>query len=273
MRKVFKNIDNNRLFFIKGYVQVPNFLTKEEIEQIRNVYFEHYKDNFEGFHACMHSTDVAYRRKVHAEISKLFATNTNSLLAEYKPLVGNFTVKEPGLASFFDFHLDWSMLDEKKARSITVWVALEDTNAHNGNLWILENSTHMGHSWRCSPGLHLYAENNKQFLQFRGLKKELPMKAGDAFIYDHKLFHGSPPNLGKEPRLAINLAMIPAESQSLHYHVSDNAINAHQVDDDFYCRCLTHSPMEMNPYPIIESFPLSEKLIEQDEVNALIENY
>jgi ectoine hydroxylase-related dioxygenase (phytanoyl-CoA dioxygenase family) len=51
------------------------------------------------------------------------------------------------------------------------------------------------------------------------LKKALSMKAGDAIIYDHKLFHGSPANLKSTSRLAINLAMIPQETQSLHYHL------------------------------------------------------
>jgi len=273
MRAVLSNEKLNQVFFEKGYIQIEQFLAEDEVNHLRKVYENNYQDNFDGFHACMHSLDVEYRRTVHQEISKVFIQHSKSLLKDYKPIVGNFTVKESGENSFFDFHLDWNMLDESSARSITIWVALEDTNANNGNLWILEGSTHMGPTWRCSPGLHLFAENTNSFLNFKGKRKVLPMKKGDALIYDHKLFHGSPANLSDSPRLAINLAMIPAELTSIHYHLADNVINGHAVDDDFYCRCLTHHPMDMSEYPIVSSTPISSDPILQDQVNALITNY
>jgi len=271
MRKTFRNNIYQNHFEEDGYILIEGFLNNREIHNLVDWYRTNYTDSFEGFHASMHSLDFQYRRKVHQEITQIFFPKADKLLADYRAVVGNFTVKESGHKSFFDFHLDWSMLDENNARSVTIWVALEDTNAENGNLWILEGSTHLGNTWRCSPGLKLYAADDIGFSIKKYTKKVLPMKAGDAIIYDHKLFHGSPPNLSGKSRLAINLTLLPKEISSLHYHVVNEEILAYEVDDDFYCTCLTHQEMDLSNNTIRNTICDKYYQMNQNDVNKLIE--
>jgi hypothetical protein len=274
MRKSFRNNIHQNHFEEKGYILVDGFLNSEEVNRFRNWYQTNYQDSFGGFHASMHSLDFDYRRKVHQKITQVFFPKADKLLEDYRSVVGNFTVKETGPESFFDFHLDWSMLDEGKARSVTIWVPLDDTNTVNGNLWILEGSTHLGDTWRCSPGLQLYADSDIDFATKKYRKKVLPMKAGDAIIYDHKLFHGSPPNLSGKPRLAINLALLPKEVPSLHFFNDNGEIKVFEVDDYFYCTCLTHSEMDMSTQMLAKKSHINKSKILQGEVNQLIEiNY
>jgi hypothetical protein len=270
MRRTFRNIEHQQHFEEKGYIIVDGFLNEIEIIHLRNWYHKNYPDSFNGFHASMHSLDFDYRRGVNHEISKVFYSKADAFLDDYRAVVGNFTVKERGIDSFFDFHLDWSMLDETKARSVTIWVALEDTNSENGNLWILEGSTHLGNTWRCSQGLQLFSDTNINFSFSKYSKKILPMKAGSAIIYDHKLFHGSPPNLNEKPRLAINLALLPKEIPSLHYQFINQEILAYEVDDDFYCKCLTHSYMDLSKKSACFKIAKNFKGISQSDVNNLI---
>jgi hypothetical protein len=270
MRKTFRDKINQIHFEEKGYHIAENFLNTQEIDDLKSWYLNNYPDNFKGFHASMHSLDFEYRRRVHNKISEFFFSNADKLLMDYRPVVGNFTVKEHGSESFFDFHLDWSMLDETKAKSVTIWVALEDTNAENGNLWILEGSTHLGNTWRCSPGLQLYADTDIDFETQKFQKKVLPMRAGDAIIYDHKLFHGSPPNLSGKHRLAINLALLPKEVTSLHYFNDHGKIKAYEVNDDFYCTCLTHSEMDMSLSVKEDVILYSAFQISQEIINKLV---
>lgn len=271
MRNTFRDIKHQSQFEEKGYILVNGFLNKEEIDSLRNWYRANYPDKFGGFHASMHSLDFEYRRNVHQKISQVFYPKANKLLDDYRAVVGNFTVKESGLESFFDFHLDWSMLDETSARSVTIWVALEDTNAENGNLWVLEGSTHLGNTWRSSPGLKLFAAADVDFSIMKYTKKVLPMKSGDAIIYDHKLFHGSPPNLSGKARLAINLAMLPKEIPSLHFHLINDEIFSFEVDDDFYCTCLTHHNMDLSNRITYQKVFEKHFQIPQSEINKLIE--
>lgn len=270
MRNTFKDITLQKEFESKGYILIDSFLTPLEVNELRTWYDINYHDEFFGFHASMHSLDFDYRRKVHSKIATVFFQKADNLLSSYRPVVGNFTVKESGVESFFDFHLDWSMLNEKKARSITIWVALEDTNAKNGNLWILEGSTHLGNTWRCSSGLQLFADSRINFNEKKFEKKILPMKAGDAIIYDHKLIHGSPANMSGTKRMAINLAMLPKEISSLHYHVENDIIKIYEIDDDFYNTCLTHQKMDFSN-KFSKNMVFSDVVrIGQSEINKLI---
>jgi ectoine hydroxylase-related dioxygenase (phytanoyl-CoA dioxygenase family) len=41
------------------------------------------------------------------------------------------------------------------------------------------------------------------------------LKAGEVVIYDHRLFHGSLPNLSQETRPALNFTMKPKEATTL----------------------------------------------------------
>jgi len=261
MRRTFKGEENQHSFETLGYIMINSFISQEEVAFLRAQYFNLEHDLGQGFHATMHSRDIDYRRRVNELISEIFTPKARLYLDNYRQLVSNYTVKEPGGESFFDFHLDWNMVDETQSRSVTIWCPLEDTNSVNGNLWILESSNTLGNSYRCGPGLCMYFENPKELRNSRFLKKELRMKAGDAIIYDHKLFHGSPANRGDEPRVAINQAMIAEEFTSIHYLSEKKGdVIAAEVDDDFYCRCIigeqndvsrivTHHKLKSSPTP------------------------
>jgi ectoine hydroxylase-related dioxygenase (phytanoyl-CoA dioxygenase family) len=206
---------------------------------------------------------------VHQIISEVFTPKAEVILDQYRPLVSNFTVKEPGADSFFDFHLDWNMVDEAQYRSVTIWCPLTDTNAENGNLWILEASHTLGNSYRCGPGLELFFEEPDAVQRKKFIKKALPMKAGQAIIYDHKLFHGSPPNMSREVRIAINQAMCPKEAPAMHYAtVGGGDIMAFEVDDDFFCRVMIDRLDLDKPAKLIHR--PHEKGIPQESINALI---
>jgi hypothetical protein len=267
-RSVFKNPALQQQLEEFGYVTLP-FLSPEEVEHLKEMYIALQHAPRKGFHASMHSKDVAYRRKVNQMIAAVFTPKAQELLDDYRPLVANFTVKEPGPASFFDFHLDWNMVDESQSRSITIWCPLTDTNATNGNLWVLEKSHRLGDSYRCGPGLELYFKDMKGLSSEKFNKVHLPMKAGHAVIYDHKLFHGSPPNMSNEVRIAINQAMCPAEAPAMHYAVQPGTeIMAFEVDDDFFCRVIIDQLDLQNPVEIIKK--PQQKAVQQDTVNAMI---
>ena len=266
-RQTFRNADYQKQFETLGYVILP-FLNAEEVALLRQTYLNLENDLGKGFHATMHSKNVDYRRKVNKAISDIFTPKAHAILDDYRPLVANFTVKEPGASSFFDFHLDWNMVDEAKYRSITIWCPLTDTNAQNGNLWILERSHTLGSSYRCGPGLALYFDDASELKHAKFVKKALSMKAGEAIIYDHKLFHGSPPNMSTETRIAINQAMAPAEASAMHYAIQPGTdIMAFEVDDDFFCRVIIDRLDLSDPKGHI---PAKGSAIQQYDVNQMI---
>ena len=187
------------------------------------------------------------------------------------PLVSNYTVKETGQNSFFDFHLDWNMVDETQSRSVTIWCPLQDLHPKNGNLWIMERSNQLGNSYRAGPGLHLYFDDPNEMEGKKFLRKTVCVRAGDAIIYDHKLFHGSPPNVTDQPRIAINQAMAASEFSAVHY-ISDDTrkdnIEMYEVDDDFFCKCIIGERGEMGRK--LRDIKVDVNHIIQEQVNELI---
>jgi hypothetical protein len=272
MRNTFKNNKLQKNLEENGYLIIPSFLNEIDIISLSSFYEENKETNLSGFHATMHSKDSNYRQKTNAIISSKFESKIANLLDNYRPVIGNFTVKEVGENSFFDFHLDWNMLDESKARSITIWVPLVDTNKTNGNLWVLKNSHKLDATYRAGPGLNLFTVNEPEYSEKHLEKIILPMHAGDAIIYDHKLFHASPPNLSNQRRLAINLALLPREMKSFHYFYENEKVNIYEVPDSFYCECLTHQEMDMTKFKRVDTVSTKINLINQKNVNELIKD-
>jgi hypothetical protein len=267
MRPIFFDTEFQAAFERDGYVILP-FLNEEEIRDLRRQYESLDRDLNKGFHATMHSSLPDYRRKVSRLIAGVFKPKADRLLDRFVPLVANYTVKEPGPESFFDFHLDWNMVDERRFLSLTIWCPLEDTNPENGNLWVMKGSHKLGNTIRCGPGLYLYpCDTAPEEVKEKYEKVVLSMKAGTAVIYDHRLFHGSPPNMTGKARIAINQAMMPAECTSWHYHWKEGKILAYAVDPDFYDRYLIGT--EPADVPKVEEMEIKWGFMQQEKVNGM----
>jgi ectoine hydroxylase-related dioxygenase (phytanoyl-CoA dioxygenase family) len=139
-RIIFNNPDFDEQFKTDGYVIVPNFLNLTEVEELKQFYKENPSENQQGFHTTIHSKNYDYRKSVTEQINERFSRKSGELLNKYKPIFACFTVKETDANSGFDLHLDWSMVDERKFSSITIWTPLLDITDENGYLWILNGS-------------------------------------------------------------------------------------------------------------------------------------
>ena len=272
MRSIFHSPIHQQQFELDGFILVPGFLNADEIRALTANYYSlrGISDVGEGFHSTSHSKNLDYKHGVDRYIRDIYMPKVNQLIRDYQPMVANYTVKEPGEASFFDFHLDWTMVNERKHTSLTIWAPLVDVNAENGNLWVMRGSHKMGYTIRGGSGLFLFGSNEvKRPLELQYEKVAMAVKAGTAVIYDHRLFHGSPPNLSGERRLAINQTLRPAETASWHYHqLNESLLEVFEVDDDFYCRY----DMGTRPADVksLGTLRIEPRYLQQQEVNRLI---
>ena len=268
MRRALRDDELQKQFERDGYILVESFLSPREIEDLIQYYDSEESDLKEGFHATMHSHMVDLRRRVNEKISSVFKKHAEKYLLDYRPLLANYTVKEPDEGSFFDFHLDWTMTNERRYISITIWCPLEDVNPVNGNLWVLKGSHQFDYTARGEPGMYTYTEHQwPERIDQKYEKVALALKAGTAVIYDHRLFHGSPANRSGKRRLAINQALIPDETMSWHYYRhEDNRIEIFEVDDDFYNRHIVGTFPEGKSLGWIDINP---NFLTQDQINTL----
>ena len=188
---VFADKKLNDEFNKYGYV-VVKLLAGEEVGQLINFYLSNPNPVKSAFHTTHFATDKDYKQKVHQAISAALAPPVKHLLPNYAAAFANFMVKEPGGNNPMPLHADWTYVDESQAVSIAIWMPLVDTTPENGQLGVIPFSQNLSHHIRGPRILQWEFPFNEKLINTMG--KLLPVKAGEAVIYNHRLLHFSPPN-------------------------------------------------------------------------------
>ncbi|MFL9935087.1 phytanoyl-CoA dioxygenase family protein [Paraburkholderia sp. RL18-103-BIB-C] len=236
MRRVFKSIEHNDTFLNDGVV-LAQLLTEDEARELQNFYWEDAPSSGLGFHATMFSRDAEYRARVDSKIKEYLGPRLALFLDNYRCVVGNYVVKEhsrPGTE--VSVHQDWTFVDERMMRSVNVWCSLVDTDSSNGGQSIFKGSHRIVDVLRGpyfpSPFVTHAATIVEKYLM------EVPLRAGQAIIYDHALVHATPPNRSQQTRVAANMVLIPREAQLLHCYLDQGDPRARPelfaIDDEFF---------------------------------------
>jgi ectoine hydroxylase-related dioxygenase (phytanoyl-CoA dioxygenase family) len=249
---VFRNPELQQQFDADGYIFLKHFLSKNEVEQLKQAYFDllpesggamsgdetDFKSESEiTYDFTFIDRNSAYKQKVFDVIHAAFAQHYEPILADYTPIIANFIRKgEDG--GEVPLHQNWAFADEIKYSTVSIWVPLVDSSRINGTLEI-------------TPGSH------KRFGQFRGpmvpwecekIKEEIirdymvPMdaEAGDCVILDDSVVHYSNINRTSGLRLTIQLILVPKATNSIHYHLdrteAPDEVRILEVDRDFYMK-------------------------------------
>lgn len=231
-RRIFKNADLDAQLKDKGYVIIP-FLDDDQLNTLRTTFYDSKPSIDKGFHSTSTNNNLEYRENVNDLIQSVYNPLAQQLLEDYEPVYASFVVKEPGLEGNFPLHMDWSMVDEREYISLAFWSPLVDINTQNGALIVLDESHKIGLSYRGGPFLFQALDEKRESLS-KFQQQTLFLKAGEVVIYDHRIFHGSLPNLTNETRPALNFTMKPKEAQLLHYHHNSDEIQVYNITPDFF---------------------------------------
>jgi hypothetical protein len=168
--------------------------------------------------ATLFSRDASYRRAMSAVVTELVAPKLATLIPEAALIYAGFASKaanEP--ASVVPFHQDPSFVDEQRWGAGNIWISLVDLDADNGPLFVV-------------PGSHRFNRGRRGFNQafgydeyetdLRALASPLYLRAGQAVLFAHTLFHFSPPNRSTFPRLAGG-GLVADREAPLFYHFVD----------------------------------------------------
>ncbi len=235
MNRVFMDTSLQRTFENKGYVVIPSLLTGENILNLKGLSVQ-FEKQFEGtFHTTHFSTNIDYKQQVHDTISNQAFPKLSPFLNDFIPLFGNFMIKNADGKTSMDLHADWTYVDETKHTSAAVWVPLIDVNEENGCFGLIERSHQITNDIRGPRIRQSTQQNDLAWSKKHG--KLIPLKAGDAIIYNHRLLHFSPPNKSKIPRPAFNLTVVPKHVPLVHYcmpECTDEILMYEVQDSQFY---------------------------------------
>lgn len=248
---IFLDTKLNANFNKFGYVKI-NLLDSFDVNSLLRFYFENPNNFNQGFHSTHFSKNRDYKRMVQEKILSTFVAPTKNYLTNYELNFGNFMVKESGERSMMPLHADWTYVDENKSVSLGIWCPLTDTNEKNGMLGVVPFSHNFEHNFRGPKIPSPFHDFNQYIIDNYG--ELIPVKAGEAIIYNHKTLHFSPENNSKETRVAINIVATPKEAPILHYANINDEIRKYKVkNNDFFVEYDHFETPDYNDFEIINT--------------------
>jgi ectoine hydroxylase-related dioxygenase (phytanoyl-CoA dioxygenase family) len=218
-------------FALDGYVTVP-LLSSEEVAALRAFFRETHPTVPEGFHSSSFSTERSEKERVNARVEEVFGPKVGALFQPIRKLGSCFLSKSSGPQGEMPIHQDWTVVDESRFCSVTIWCALQDTDERNGAMQVIAGSHRFSDALRSptlpDPFRDIHAE-------MRADLRTVPLKAGEAIIFNQALLHASPPNTGTEPRIAVTYGLIAKEAELLFYHRNgEGRVEQYAVPDHFF---------------------------------------
>jgi hypothetical protein len=236
-RATFLDVAHQAALERDGYVHLP-FLDPDEVERLRDVYAELGPAPDDARTSCIssfHTADRDYQAAVHDRISAVLAPRLAATFDRQSTLLAQFLIKWPGDGGEIPLHQDTSLVDEAAHRSCEVWIALEDTDDDNGQLWMVPGS----HGWLPTiRGIQSWFHPPFDEVETRIRERHavsVPMAAGDAVVFDHAVLHFSLPNTTTNERLAVITDLVPDDAPLVHYFGHpDGTVEVYEVPATFW---------------------------------------
>ena len=238
MRTMFRDESNERQFREDGYV-IFDLLDAGAISDLFSFYAAAFPQRRQvvpyarelPYYISIFDRDPAHKREVDERISRYVTRDIDKLLENYEVFYSNFMIKFPGDGQI-EAHQDFNFVDESQHTAFNLWCPLVDTDSHNGGLYVIAGSHNVFRTQR-GPNLP------KALTQYNDMLKRyarcIPLKKGQAAIFDHKLVHYSPPNRSAEVRVAIQSVLKPREAAAVHYVFDPptQRVRAYRIDKEF----------------------------------------
>lgn len=237
MKRVFNSDLLQQQYDEAGYVAV-DLLSSEQVNRLRDVYDNHIIANDRAFFISNWVNDVQNRVAISNLSQKILRPYLDNLLQDFKTVTSVFAEKKAGTQEQFVLHQDISITDESKYASVNVWIPLQDVDETSGAIHLVPRSHLLPTPVRSNLDVS-GIENIREHI-VKNYARVVPLRAGQAMIWNHRLIHGSAPNLSSRNRIASVSLMIPRQAPVLFYYgtklSSDNTIDAEvlQFDDDYY---------------------------------------
>jgi hypothetical protein len=220
-----------------GVVKI-SFLDNIALESIQSLYRTahptgHPTSFFDGIHMTIWDENDQYKTSIRKQLEEILKPFFDAHFMNYRALSQQFIVKLPGKETTFPVHQDWSIVNERDYFSLNIWIPLQDVDSTNGAMWIVKGSHRLQQPIRGAgslfPNYFPLLEEMKPYMT------SFPMKAGEALIFYHSTIHGSPQNLSDQPRLTVQVSVLPQEAPMEIYFqpIGSTAIEVHHPDDNF----------------------------------------
>lgn len=225
-----KNKDLDKQLAEFGYVVVP-FLAADQVDELKKFFYDNHPNEIPGFYATAHHPDIAFRKKMNNKIKAAFEETIAAYFEGCEALGGSYVVKTKSQEEKLHPHQDWNIVDESRYRSFNIWTPLIDLSEENGAIRVLPKSHLWGLNYR---GPNIPDSHEEKLESFWNDMITLNMRAGEALIYDHRLYHASYANKTDEYRLATVFGIKPKAAQMFYYYGNKGNIDVYESSVNFF---------------------------------------
>lgn len=239
MRNIFRNPQKQAEFDEQGYTVLP-FLDAKQIQRLSDFYATLNNDHIPpyGFHYSLDNMDGRFVQRVVEAVRENVAASVEEHFDRCKVIVASYVVKEPNPKSIVPAHQDWTFVDETEFDSVSVWAPLVDVHLDNGAMGVLRGSHRFFSHIRPSPAPQFRPPFGDHMFSIFPYLQLVPMKAGEAIVFNNKTIHASPPNTGPSPRVAVGFVITQSEADLYHHYLlpghSAPRIESYAVDETFF---------------------------------------
>ena len=213
-----------------GYVMPLDAFTPAEAAKNR-AYFDDLLANVQKARSDLDSYSI---NGFHVHCAGLYDIVTNPVLLDYvQDIIGpdvvcwgsHFFCKQPHDPRKVAWHQDASYWPLTPARTVTVWLAIDDADRANAAMMFLPGSHSQGHlKWRQvaldKAVLNQEIENTEKF----GVPVYDELRAGQFSLHADMLAHGSEPNTSDRRRCGLTLRYCPPNVRSLDIRWTKGAV-------------------------------------------------
>jgi hypothetical protein len=134
-------------------------------------------------------------------------------------------------------HQDWSVVDETRFTSATIWIPLQAVDETNGALRVLPRS-HLFFDYYRSNNIPVCYRGSEQLLWDQMIT--IPMKCGEAIIINHAIIHASGLNRSNSERVVLAYGIVSDGTGLRYYHREKNSPNedveVYDMPEDFFLK-------------------------------------
>lgn len=220
-----------------GVIRVP-FLTPEELTELQAYYAELHGPNdpptlYDGIHMTIWHSELDYKLGVTNKLKEIFDGACKRTFNKFRAITHQFIIKRKGEETTFPVHQDWTIVNEDKYISLNLWIPMQDVDETNGAMSIIKGSHNIMRTVRGAG--HLFPNYHPILPSLRQHMTSYNLKAGEALIFYHRSIHGSPPNLSNDPRVVVQLTILPEDAPLEIYFQKgpSEKLEVHHPQDDF----------------------------------------
>ena len=239
-RRTLLDDEKQAAFEIDGYA-VLDLVAPHVVEEFAARFDRLYVGERAGFHSSLESSDFEYRDELGQALVEAFGHVVDEFFDDHAVIMAQATVKWTGGDSSVGIHQDWSIVDERRFRSLNMWIPLIATDTENGGLYVLPGSQEEFRRLRPNGGFPSWYRDPAMSVDPSAFVP-VHVRAGQAIITNHAILHRSPSNRSTVPRIAVVLGLAPSEAKLYHsFRYADDRIVRYTIDrPSFFQRVIAY---------------------------------